>query len=333
MIVRFQSSVREKLQNRLSNTHAGMEYVLQILSLMLGLVRATDRPVIGILTHEITSDQLRNITSNSTSFLPTSYVKAVEGSGARVVPIFLGKDEEYYLDLMKNINGLLYPGGDADFDVANGYASTGHILYKMAKKVNDNGGHMPILGICLGFELLMHVANNNKELRTDCNATNTMLALRFKPDFQDSKLFSDADPSILHILSTQPVTANFHKYCVTEQNFTKQGLDKEWKILSLNDDSNALEFVSTFESKKYPFVGLQYHPEKNVYDWKISHNNSHSIDSIYASRFFFDWLVKESRKSTHKFLNQSIEINSLINNHSPIYTTNENITFQEFYAF
>lgn len=121
----------------------------------------------------------------------------------------------------------------------------------------------------------------------------------------------------------------FSRYCCTEKNFTKFGLDKEWKILSTNEDINGLEFISTIESANYPFAAVQYHPEKNAYEWKENQNNPHTAEAILSTRHFFDWLVKEARKSNHSFMTFEQEYDALIGNISPVYTAPHNFSFEE----
>lgn len=36
-------------------------------------------------------------------------------------------------------------------------------------------------------------------------------------DFRDSKLFGKAPQDVVNILSTEPVTANFHQFCITKE--------------------------------------------------------------------------------------------------------------------
>lgn len=47
--------------------------------------------------------------------------------------------------------------------------------------MNERGDHFPILGICLGFELLTYVAANCNEHRSSCSSKNEALPLEFKP--------------------------------------------------------------------------------------------------------------------------------------------------------
>jgi gamma-glutamyl hydrolase len=36
-----------------------------------------------------------------------------------------------------------------------------------------------------------------------------------------------------------------------------------YDVLSVNDDLSQKVFISSFEGKKYPVYGIQWHPEKN----------------------------------------------------------------------
>lgn len=54
-----------------------------------------DHPIIGIVAQELDFKLGKNYPAY-TSFIAASYVKAVESSGARVVPIIPHRDEAYY---------------------------------------------------------------------------------------------------------------------------------------------------------------------------------------------------------------------------------------------
>lgn len=58
-------------------------------------MEATERPIIGILTQEPCLGVDKHF-ADFKSYIPASYVKAVEASGARVAPIFIGNPEAYY---------------------------------------------------------------------------------------------------------------------------------------------------------------------------------------------------------------------------------------------
>ncbi|KAJ9577323.1 hypothetical protein L9F63_006106, partial [Diploptera punctata] len=260
-----------------------------------------NRPIIGILTHELSykypldlsNPMEKKYNGNHRSYIAASYVKFVEAAGARVIPIWINRSESYYKKIMSSINGVLWPGGAAEFDFPDGYAAAGCKIYKIALEFNKKGDYFPIWGTCLGLELLTYVAADQREHRADCYSYNDALPLDFTPDFHKSKLFGKAPATVLNILSTRKVTVNFHQYCVTEKNMSQLNLLKEWHILSNNVDKDGLEFVSTIEHRLYPFYGVIFHPEKNAFEWKRSKNHPHFSEAIVASQFFGEFFVDE----------------------------------------
>ena len=78
---------------------------------------------------------------------------------------------------------------------------------------------------------------------------------------------------MLDPLTTLNITANFHHWCLTRENFTRSmsqfyfyferqnlirfGMDHFWQLLSVNHDLDGLEFVSSMEARDYPFYAVQ----------------------------------------------------------------------------
>ena len=87
---------------------------------------------------------------------------------------------------------ILLPGGGTYFDTPGGYAEAGQKLYQLAMRMNRGGDYFPILGICLGFELLTYLASNNVEHRARCYSYNETLPLEFKARKLSSSLGSRA---------------------------------------------------------------------------------------------------------------------------------------------
>lgn len=75
------------------------------------------------------------------------------------------------------VNRILFPGGDVFLNETRGYSEAGAIVYKIAKRLNENGNHFPLFGTCLGFELLLYFSINNQDYRTNCLAEGQALPL------------------------------------------------------------------------------------------------------------------------------------------------------------
>ncbi|KAG5305805.1 GGHB hydrolase, partial [Pseudoatta argentina] len=291
-----------------------------------------NRPIIGILTQEISYNLNKTYPNQYHSYIAASYVKFVEGAGARAVPIWIGGNTLYYKDILSKVNGVLWPGGSTYFSQEAGYADAGAKIYRIVKRINEEGTYFPIFGICLGFELLTYVAANRVAHRTHCSSNNQRLPLEFTPGYRESKLFKNAPLNVLRVLSEQNVTANYHHLCVTKKALRHVNLIDEFHVLSLNHDENGLEFISILEHKQFPFYGLQFHPEKNLYEWVIGKRIPHSINATIASQYFANFFVNEARKNFNEFRKQE-EQQSLIYNYPITYTALQNSSFQQCYMF
>lgn len=92
------------------------------------------------------------------------------------------------------------------------------------------------------------------------------------------------------------------------------------------------KFITTAEHKSYPFYGVQFHPEKNLYEWVRGKNIPHSPNAIKAAHFFSDFFVNEARKSKNQF--EADEVNRyLIYNFSPTYTGAKGSSYEQCYIF
>ena len=99
------------------------------------------------------------------------------------------------------------------------------------------------------------------------------------------------------------------------------GMSKFWTPLSWNWDKFGLEYLSSIEAIQYPFVGVQFHPEKNIFEWserepRIPHSRLvlEEIDdsiqnvcfshAVHVSLYFATHFVNMARKSSHTFSNR-----------------------------
>jgi len=77
----------------------------------------------------------------------------------------------------------------------------------------------------------------------------------------------------------------------TFQTLKESDIVDEWRILSVTSYEGT-EFISSIEHKVYPFYGVQFHPEKNAFEWKI-HSVPHSADAILVEQFYGNFFVSE----------------------------------------
>ncbi|XP_032242688.1 gamma-glutamyl hydrolase isoform X2 [Nematostella vectensis] len=212
----------------------------------------TNRPIIGILAHDIDDDIIKKY---GKSFIPASYVKYLESAGARVVPIRDNLTSDELKSLFLKINGVLFPGGDSDL-WKSGYARTGAAIFDLAMEANDNGDVFPLWGTCLGFQLLHVRAAKGKDVLTKCSGENVSLPLNFTDGYKDSRMFRNAHNDVTQDMAKLGVTLNMHVNCVTVETYEKESsLSSFFKKLSTNmDKDDKVKFVSTVEGLKYPLA-------------------------------------------------------------------------------
>ena len=85
-------------------------------------------------------------------YIASSYVKYLEMSGARVVPISLNYSYKEIDFLLASVNGVFFTGGDAPFWSSHSqtavlspeYGEKGCYIYEQVKKFNDQGNFFPL---------------------------------------------------------------------------------------------------------------------------------------------------------------------------------------------
>ena len=86
----------------------------------------------------------------------------------------------------------------------------------------------------------------------------------------------------------------------------------------------------TTSAINYPIYGVQWHPEKSIYEWTSAEGINHSEHTVIVAQTLANFFVQEARKSTHSFPSTEEENNMLIYNYSPTYTHN---SFEQIYYF
>lgn len=165
-------------------------------------------PIVGIFAQPVSD--LNSPCNGNCQYIAASYVKYVESTGARVVPInFYAKTSE--LDkLMSSLNGIIFPGGGAGFTTGAQY------VFDSVVRMNDSGDFFPLLGTCMGFEWLLIAASKDANILDpkigQMDAYNYSIPLDFRENAKNSRTFSAASQDIMKILSTENVTMNNHHY-------------------------------------------------------------------------------------------------------------------------
>uniref|UniRef100_A0AAY5ELK9 folate gamma-glutamyl hydrolase n=1 Tax=Electrophorus electricus TaxID=8005 RepID=A0AAY5ELK9_ELEEL len=264
-----------------------------------------NRPIIGILTQEVQDPDMKPY---GRTYIPSSYVKYIESGGGRVIPIRC---------LCSLFDRLLLIGGTVDLQTSD-FAHAAKIYFRLALKANDVGDYFPIWGTCLGFQLLtVLVAEENLLSKTP--AENISLPLNFTSGgAASSRMFEAFPPELLTALSQEALAANFHHFG-----------DLQTQLLIIQKEVFVFLNSALSPGRKYPFYGVQWHPEVNRFQWNPLYSFPHSRNAERMSSLLAEFFVNEGNRLGFVTSEESKE---LIYNYNPLYVANFT-SYEQIYFF
>lgn len=306
-------------------------FLLLVIIGAVAVAHARDsRPIIGILTQPTRKEP----NALGASYLAASYVKWVESSGARVVPVRYELGAEYLSRTFRSVNGLLFPGGGTDLDHSHPFMQAATLLYNLVLKENQAGRVFPLWGTCQGFQMIAILGSQQQDFKLDpTDAMNISLPLDLLKAASFSRMFRGMTRTMLHEIGNEPLTMNNHHWGVFNSTWRAQhALTTQFTPLSTNLDRLGKMFISSFEHQQYPIFASQFHPEKNPFEWTPIEDINHSRNGVSMSQFFAGVLVHYARMNNHTYSDHKTELQALIYSQPPpIYTEPLNDFTQTYY--
>ena len=204
-----------------------------------------------------------------------AYVRYIQASGARVVPLIQGESEEILLHKLNHINGVLFPGGDGD------YYEKGRFVFETILEFNKQNKFYPLWGTCLGYEyLIAYTTDLGKSSWGIYDYHKVSLPIFFTKNPKKTKMFQGLGDTAFEF-SHKNFTYNSHRYGISPDFLESDIQLKEfWDVTSISLMPNGTEFTASIESKNYPIFGTQFHPEKASQLWIDGFNINHSWESL-----------------------------------------------------
>jgi len=278
--------------------------------------------------------------AKNASYVAASYVKFVEAGGARAAVVPHAASDDVHRRLFDGLNGLLLPGGDSDIRLGTPLRRAANNFVRWSRAAAAaHDDVFPVVGHCMGFELLLSVVANSDDVLSRFDAENLTLPLTFNAQrAARSALFGPAAAArAVQVLSRENVTLNNHVQGVTPHVLasTPPLAAMFGEPLTTNVDRKGATFVSTVEAVDTPWLyAFQYHPEKNAYEWRPDEVISHSPDAVEAMAYLARHMVSFARRSTHRFASWPDERRSLFYNYAPRFSGyDEHASFEQVYVF
>jgi len=180
------------------------------------------------------------------------------------------------------------------------YFRTASYIFDWVQATNDAGVHFPLHGHCMGFQLLAILAagsNSSVLLSNAFDSEDLSLALDWTHEAESSKWVQRMPNDVRMTYTYQASTTNLHHDGVSPQSFnTNSRLPMFFNVLSTNLDRKGRSFISTMESKAYPIFAVQWHPERNQFEWRQGRNINHGADAVAANAWMARDFIDDSRK-------------------------------------
>jgi gamma-glutamyl hydrolase len=304
-------------------------------------------PVVGILTLP-TSPKDLTFSKNSFSMIPGSYVKWLEQAGIRIIPIRYDMPHRVIGKLMNSINGILITGGSTrlfrnDSTLCklkrmlnehvvcpSKYLATVNFIINQAKKMFDAGNPFPVWGTCLGYETMMISLSKYTLRRRRVSSINHSLNLSLNPKFLPffKKYF---DPDLIQAVNDKPLIYFNHKFAFRPKQIMHNAeVGNEIDILSTTKLENNQVVVSMLKHRRYPFIGVQFHPEKIQFEHRASVQTNVSYWSIEASHrlamMFFDHVNQNQNE-----IDKENQLEALLIYNYPLYKSSG--PYEQLYVF
>lgn len=213
------------------------------------------------------------------SYVAGSYADWVGSSGAAAVLIPFDLEKSQLDHMLENVDGIVFPGGgeplrrEDAITKPSKYQTVMSYITDWAIRRNNEGKYFPIFATCLGFEgFLIAFSNNTLALECDIYDESVVHRLFTTPNFESSEFWNHvgieraksvfATKSIYYTHSCGIRTTSFNKNAKLTENFN---------LLATSSSKKGINFVASMEHKKYPFIGNQWHPEKNLFERSLSY--------------------------------------------------------------
>ena len=270
------------------------------LTARLARERKNNSVVIGIVSAPVIKPYMTKVSS----YIPQSYVKWIEMSGAQVIPLQYDLPKPILSGFLNQLSGVLWIGGGIENKKTHtekqfkAFIGTLHFIYQYIKKQNDIGNVYPIWGTCIGFEILalMGMYASADSLGHDFYHGRNIQKITKKGSGvlqftnEVSSLAKAFPVKMRKEMAVKPVTYHIHDLGFNMKGKSVPKMKKYLDVLAVEyTDKSKVQFMNAFKYKEYPFYGVIFHPEKPPFEWipkGIPHNALAVKTSTILSRFF-----------------------------------------------
>ena len=193
-------------------------------------------------------------------YIASSYRKWVEQMGARAVAIPHWASIGEISSMLSQVNGILLPGGATSLKTNTGkpskYTRQVERILAIAYQQAELGGHFPIWGTCLGFEMIVNTFSNREVERMKIKTFNTNKKLIWvEKNYKNSTFAKTLSPKSKKSISNNAISYFEHFWGIEKKNFESNKKLKDFRVLAYYEKEKK-QIVSAIQHKSLPIFGV-----------------------------------------------------------------------------
>ena len=199
-------------------------------------------------------------TAGSATSITQDNVDWFADRGVEVIPIPHDTSAiDYYIN---HVDGLYFQGGGTS-DAA--YYATCAKLIAAAIAANNAGRYFPVWGTCHGFLALMIIVGRLSLPLPEVDAHNSYRAeTAWTKAAPRSRLYHALAPEFRRHVTTPRAVFFNNEHGISPATFAaNRRLATFFKPLATATDRRGRRFIAVIEARRYPFFGVQFHPERS----------------------------------------------------------------------
>lgn len=175
---------------------------------------------------------------------------------------------------------------------------------RAAIRLNEERGSFPVWGTCLGFETMMlGLSNMTTVITYKLKDVNFVHPVKFNREIYSAfnAVFSSND---FDLMEQNALFCFYHTYgFMLDETLANEYVRENIDILASQITERGDVVVVAYQHKKYPFVGVQYHPERTQFGFadKAVINKTEVAIDINRSHGKVFWLLLQNTQELGEF--------------------------------